>query len=287
VRHWLRPNTRPGSRRNIASHYDLGNDLFELFLDPSLTYSSAIFGHPSEPLAEAQQRKFRRLGDQLRLEASDHVLEIGCGWGGFAIFAARTYGCRVTGLTISTEQHAFATARVRDAGLAGRVDIRLCDYRDVAGRFDKIVSIEMLEAVGRAHWPVFFERCDAVLAPGGSVAIQTIAMPDHRFEAYLRHADWIQTYIFPGGLLPSLGELCRAMTARTRLSVTGLEEIGLDYAETLARWRSAFLENLERVRHLGFDDRFIRMWEYYLASCEAMFRTRMLWTYQLLLRRAA
>ena len=166
------------------------------------------------------------------------------------------------------------------------MDIRLCDYRELDGRFDKIVSIEMLEAVGRAHWPVFFQTCDAVLAPGGAVAIQTIAMPDHRFEAYLRHADWIQTYIFPGGLLPSLGELCQAMTAHTRFGVTGLEEIGLHYAETLARWRATFFENLEGVRALGFDERFVRMWEYYLASCEAMFRTRMLWNLQIVLRRA-
>ncbi len=286
IRHWLRPNTPPGSRRNIRSHYDLSNDFFSLFLDPTMTYSAAVFASADEPLAAAQARKFRRFGDRLQLSAGDHVLEIGCGWGAFARFAARTYGCRVTGITISESQHAFATARVREEGLEDRVEIRLADYRDLRGRFDKIVSIEMLEAVGRQHWPAFFETCDDVLAPGGTIGIQTIAMPDHRFGDYVRHADWIQKHIFPGGLLPSLSEICQALLRRTRLGVVHLEEIGQHYARTLLHWRAAFLENQPAVRALGFDDRFVRMWEYYLASCEAMFRTRMLWNYQLVLGRA-
>jgi cyclopropane-fatty-acyl-phospholipid synthase len=285
LRHLVRPNTKPGSRRNIGAHYDLSNELFALFLDPSMTYSSAVFDRADQPLEEAQTRKFEWLADRLGLAAGHHVLDIGCGWGAFALFAARWRGCRVTGITISREQHRLAAARIREAGLSGRVDIRLCDYRDLEGQFDRIVSIEMIEAVGRAHWPRFFATCDRVLAPGGRIAIQTIAMPDHRFGEYLRHADWIQTYIFPGGLLPSLSELSRAMMRQTRLGIVHLEDIGLHYASTLARWRAAFLENLDRVRALGFDDRFLRMWEFYLASCEAMFRTRMLWTYQIVLAR--
>jgi cyclopropane-fatty-acyl-phospholipid synthase len=283
--HALRRNTRRGSRRNIREHYDLSNELFALFLDPSMTYSSAIFAHADEPLDAAQVRKFQRFGERLSIGPADHLLEIGCGWGAFAIHAARTWGCRVTGITISQRQYDFARARVRDAGLEDRITLRLCDYRDLGGRFDKIVSIEMLEAVGRDYWPLFFRTCDAVLAPGGAIGIQTIAMPDHRFDEYQRHGDWIQKYIFPGGLLPSLSELCQAMARHTALGVTALEDIGPHYAVTLARWRAAFFENLESVQALGFDDRFVRMWEFYLASCEAMFRTGMLATLQLVLQR--
>jgi cyclopropane-fatty-acyl-phospholipid synthase len=285
LRHRLRVNTRAGSRRNIRAHYDLSNEFFALFLDPSMTYSSAVFGSPEDSLMEAQQRKFARFGDRLRLGPDDHVLEIGCGWGAFAMFAARVCGCRVTGITISREQFDLAARRVRDAGLADRVEIRLCDYRDVQGRFQKIVSIEMLEAVGREHWPAFFDACDRTLAPGGQVGIQTISMPDHRFEAYARHCDWIQKYIFPGGLLPSISELCRAMGHRTALTIRHVDDIAPHYAETLARWRRTFFARLPEVRALGFDERFVRMWDFYLASCEALFRTRSLGTLQLVLGR--
>ena len=276
VGHLLRPNTRRGSRRNIQAHYDLSNELFALFLDDTMTYSAAVHASPDEPLEAAQRRKFDRLCDALGLGPDDHVLEIGCGWGGFALHAATTRGCRVTGITVSREQFAFATARMHAAHVAHLVDIRLCDYRDVPGEYSAIVSIEMLEAVGQAHWPRFFEVCDARLRRGGQAAIQTIAMPDHRFAEYARHADWIQTYIFPGGMLPSVGELCRAASASTRLNIRWMDDIGPHYAQTLAAWRGRFLARLDEVRALGFDDRFVRMWDYYLASCEAMFRTRMI-----------
>jgi cyclopropane-fatty-acyl-phospholipid synthase len=286
VRHWLRRNTRVGSRRNIHAHYDLSNELFSLFLDQSLTYSSAIFAGGDEPLELAQQRKFRHLADRVGLRPGDHVLEIGCGWGAFAIFAARAYGCRVTGITISAEQHALACERVRAAGLSGLVDLRLCDYRDVAGRFDHILSFEMLEAVGREHWPLFFDTCNRALAPGGRIGIQTISMPDHRFDAYVRRCDWIQKYIFPGGLLPSISALCGAMAQSTTFTLRYVEDIAPHYSETLRRWRATFRARLDEVRALGFDERFVGMWDFYLASCEALFRTREIGNLQLVLARA-
>lgn len=274
VGHLLRPNTRQGSRRNISAHYDLSNELFALFLDETMTYSAGVHAEDDPSLEVAQRRKFDRLCDALALGADDHVLEIGCGWGGFALHAATTRGCRVTAITVSQAQHEFTQARVAAHGLADRIDVRLCDYRDVTGTYSAIVSIEMLEAVGRAHWPTFFEICDARLARGGQVAIQTIAMPDHRFEEYARHADWIQTYIFPGGMLPSTGELCRAAAASTSFGIRALHDIGPHYATTLAEWRTRFFERIDEVHALGFDARFVRMWDYYLSSCEAMFRTR-------------
>jgi cyclopropane-fatty-acyl-phospholipid synthase len=286
ILHRLRRNTRRGSRRHIRAHYDLSNDLFALFLDPTMTYSSAVFGAPDEPLRAAQERKFAHFGDALQLGPDDHVLEIGCGWGGFARFAATRYGCRVTGITISEAQRDLAAARVHAEGLSPRVEIRLCDYRDVRGRFSKIVSIEMLEAVGRAHWRRFFAACHDVLAPGGLIGLQVITMPDHRFEAYARRCDWIQKHIFPGGILPSLGELCRAMAADAPFTIRELTDIAPHYARTLARWRATFFERLPQVRALGFDERFVRMWDYYLASCEGAFRARALGTLQLVLARA-
>jgi cyclopropane-fatty-acyl-phospholipid synthase len=286
LRHRLRPNTRAGSRRNIHAHYDLSNALFSLFLDPAMVYSSAYYERADDTLAEAQQQKFRRLAEAVGLHRGAHVLEIGCGWGGFAIFAARTYGCRVTGITVSEEQFELATARVREAGLQGQVDIRFCDYRDVDGQYSHIVSIEMLEAVGREHWQTFFEVCHARLAPGGALAIQTIGMPDHRFETYARHADWIQKYIFPGGMLPSVGAMVDAASTTTPLTLRWLDDIAPHYARTLREWRVQFLDRLDEVRALGFDDRFVRMWVYYLASCEAMFSTRQISTLQLVMARA-
>jgi cyclopropane-fatty-acyl-phospholipid synthase len=286
LQHRLRPNTRAGSRRNIRAHYDLSNELFALFLDPAMVYSAAYYERDDDTLEQAQQQKFRRLADAVGLHADAHVLEIGCGWGGFAMFAARTYACRVTGITVSREQHELATARVRAAGLQDLVDIRLCDYRDVTGQYSHIVSIEMLEAVGRDHWPTFFDVCHARLSPGGAMAIQTIGMPDHRFEVYARHADWIQKYIFPGGMLPSIGALLTASAARTPLTLRWSDDIAPHYARTLREWRLRFFDRLDDVRALGFDDRFIRMWEYYLASCEAMFATRQISTLQLVMARA-
>jgi cyclopropane-fatty-acyl-phospholipid synthase len=286
VGHWFRGNTRSGSRRNIEAHYDLSNELFALFLDETMAYSSAVFASPDESLATAQRRKFDRLCDQLALAPGDHLLEIGCGWGGFALHAAGTRGCRVTGITISDEQFTLARRRVADAGLAGRVDIVKRDYRDIEGAYSKIASIEMIEAVGREHWGTFFGVCDRVLAPGGRIALQAITVPDHRFGQYARTADWIQTYIFPGSLLGSVGGFIDAMRPRSPLTIRHVDDIAAHYAETLRRWRLAFLGRLPEVRALGFDDRFVRMWDFYLASCEAYFRTRHIAVLQMTLARA-
>jgi cyclopropane-fatty-acyl-phospholipid synthase len=284
--HRLRRNTRRGSRRNIARHYDLSNEFFRLFLDEeTMTYSSALFEHAGQDLAEAQRNKFRSLAEKARLRPGDHVLEIGCGWGGFALFAAREYGCRVTAITISERQHALALQRVAEAGLSHRVEIRRQDYRDLAGRFDKVVSIEMFEALGREHWPVFFRKIDEVLAPHGIAVIQSISVPDHRFEAYERHCDWIQKHIFPGGVLASVHHATGAMIRASRLNVHHLEDVGIHYALTLERWRRAFLGRLTEVRALGFDERFVRTWDFYLASCQAYFATRLIGNLQVVLTR--
>jgi cyclopropane-fatty-acyl-phospholipid synthase len=283
--HLRRRNSRRGSRRNISAHYDLSNELYALFLDETLTYSSAVFDHADQPLVDAQRNKYRSLAEKAQLGPRDHVLEIGCGWGGFALLAAREYGCRVTGITLSERQHGLARARVAAAGLEDRVEIRFQDYRDVDGRFDKVVSIEMFEALGREHWPVFFAKLERVLALDGLVALQVISVPDHRFEEYARHCDWIQKHIFPGSLLGSLHHVTGAMSRTSRLGVHHLEDIGPHYALTLARWRQAFLSRLDRVRALGFDERFVRMWDFYLAACEALFATRRLGDLQLVLTR--
>lgn len=283
--HRLRANTRRGSRRNIRYHYDLSNDFFSLFLDETMTYSSALFAHEAQPLAEAQRNKFRRLADKALIGPADHVLEIGCGWGGFAIFAARTYGCRVTGITISTEQYKVARERVAAAGLGDRVEIRLQDYRDLAGRFDKIVSIEMFEALGQENWAPFFRKCEDVLAPHGLVVIQAISIPDYRFDEYTKHCDWLQRRIFPGSLLASTLGVTRALARSGTLGIHHLEDVGIHYALTLRRWREAFLANVAAVRALGLDERFIRMWDYYLSTCEAAFETRTLGNLQLVLSR--
>jgi len=279
------PNSRRRAERNIHYHYDLGNDLYRLFLDESLTYSCAIFEHPGQPLADAQQAKYRRICERLALGPDDHVLEIGCGWGGFALHAARERGCRVTGITISRAQLDEARRRVADAGLAGRVAIEYRDFREVTGRYTHVVSIEMLEAIGESLFETYFATIDRVLAPGGRACIQTIAVPDQRYAAYRRTRDFIQAHIFPGGHLPSVEVMARAMRRASRLHVHGLEEIGPHYADTLRAWRAAFDARLGEVRELGYDDRFVRTWEYYLAFCEAGFRERLLRDVQLVLAR--
>jgi cyclopropane-fatty-acyl-phospholipid synthase len=284
--HRWRRNTKSGSRRNVQAHYDLSNDLFQLFLDPSMAYSAAVFARGDESLEEAQQAKFRAWGRRLRPAAGHHVLEIGSGWGGLAIHLARTYGCRVTSVTVSQEQLVLARERVQEAGLEHLVDVQLRDYRDVTGQFDRVVSIEMIEAVGREYWPAFFRTIDEVLAPGGRVGIQAITMVDHRFDEYAGHCDWIQKYIFPGGLLPCLREICAVTARHTRLGVIGVEDRPLDYARTLQLWRERFFEGLDQVHALGFDQRFVRMWGFYLATCEAAFRTRHLGLLHLTLARA-
>jgi len=272
IAHRLRRNTRQQSRRNIAAHYDLGNDFYELFLDETMTYSSAVFASPDQSLADAQRNKNRLIAQGAGLAAGQHVLEIGSGWGGFALYAAGELGCRVTSITISREQHRLARERVRAAGLQDLVDVQLLDYREITGTYDAIVSIEMLEAVGAEYYETFFETCDAALAPGGRMSLQSITFPDGTYEAQRRGANWIQTYIFPGGLCPSLAVIERA-TRDTRLLVRSVTDIAPDYVRTLRAWRTRFMEQLEAVRGMGYDDRFVRMWEYYLALSEAGFAT--------------
>ena len=272
ISHRLRRNTRDGSRRNIAAHYDLGNDLYRLFLDETLTYSSAVFETPEQSLADAQRNKYRLVAAGARLAPGDHVLEIGTGWGGFALYAAGELGCRVTSITISQEQYDLARDRVREAGLETSVDIQLRDYRDITGVYDAIVSIEMLEAVGAEYFATFFEMCDRALRPRGRMSIQVITFPDAAYERQRRGANWIQTYIFPGGLCPSLAVL-EAATRDTRFLITDVRDIAADYVRTLQAWRTGFRSHLDEVRALGYDERFIRMWEYYLALSEAGFAT--------------
>jgi cyclopropane-fatty-acyl-phospholipid synthase len=270
------------ARRNIAYHYDLGNDLYELMLDETMTYSCGIFAGPDESLADAQRRKLRAVCDRLQLAAGAHVLELGCGWGSFAEVAAREYGARVTGLTISAEQAAYARRRL--AGLD--VEILEQDYRLHEGSYTHVASIEMLEAIGDDQWPTYFGAIDRVLEPGGRAVVQTILIPDARFERYRSTPDWIERYVFPGCLIPSLAALGPAL-ARTRLGLYGVDEIGPHYADTLRGWRERFHAALPQVRALGYDTRFERTWDFYLASCEAGFRTRWLRDAQLLLERAA
>ena len=270
--HRARRNTRAGSRRNIAAHYDLGNDFYRLFLDETLTYSSAVFASPDQSLADAQRNKYRRIAERAGLAPGQHVLEIGTGWGGFALYAAGELGCRVTSITISRAQWELARERVRAAGLESLVDLQLRDYREISGTYDAIVSIEMLEAVGAEYFATFFEVCDRALAPGGRMSLQSITFPDAAYESQRRGANWIQQYIFPGGLCPSLAVIERS-TRDTNLLITGVEDIAPHYVRTLRAWRTRFLEQLDAVRAMGFDDRFVRMWEYYLALSEAAFAT--------------
>jgi cyclopropane-fatty-acyl-phospholipid synthase len=283
VRHRRAANSLDGSRRNIHAHYDLGNAFYQLFLDAdTLSYSCALFARPGMSLADAQRAKLDRLCDLLALSSRDHLLEIGCGWGGMAIHAARTRGCRVTAITVSREQHQLAAARVAAAGLADRVDIQYRDYRELDGRFDKLVSIEMVEAVGYDYLPHYFAIASRVLRPGGRFALQSITMPDARFDAYRRRVDWMQTYIFPGSLIPSLGALSGA-AAPAGFSIARADDLGLDYAVTLQHWRARFVAALPAVTALGFDERFVRTWLLYLAYSEAAFAERALGDHQLLL----
>ena len=282
-RHRRAANTREGSARNIGAHYDLGNAFYALFLDPdTLAYSCAHYTRPSMSLADAQRAKLDRLCDQLALGPRDHLLEIGCGWGGMALHAARTRGCRVTAITISREQHALARERVAAAGLSDRVEIAYRDYRDLDGAYDKIVSIEMLEAVGADYLPGFFDVCARVLRPGGALALQSITMPDDRFATYRDRVDWMQTYIFPGSCIPSVAAI-RAAAAPAGFRIADALDIGPSYAPTLRAWHASFTAALPAVRALGFDEPFLRAWTMYLAFSEAAFEERTLGDHQLLL----
>ncbi len=268
-------NTISGSSKNIAYHYDLGNEFYRLFLDPSLVYSCAYYESPFDTLEEAQERKFRVICEKLDLKPGDHLLEIGTGWGGFAVYAATHYGCRITTTTISREQHAYALKRFEVLNAQGhRIELLFEDYRKLTGRYDKIVSIEMFEAVGFRHYDEFFSVCDRLLKKNGAMLLQTITINERHFKAYLRQSDWIKKYIFPGAELASVAEVLRSTARCSRLQLMHLEDIGLDYAETLMEWRSRFLKKREDARALGFDDRFLKMWEFYLAYCEGGFRER-------------
>jgi cyclopropane-fatty-acyl-phospholipid synthase len=283
--HRGRRNTRAKARENISAHYDLGNDFYRMFLDETMTYSCAVFESPDQSLADAQRAKYRRIAEGAGLAAGMHVLEIGTGWGGFALYAAGELGCRVTTITISREQHDLARERVHAAGLAHLVDVQMRDYRDVEGTYDAIVSIEMLEAVGAEYFATYFEACDRALKPGGRLSLQVITFPDVAYEAQRRGANWIQTYIFPGGLCPSLAVIEQS-AHDTRLLIREVRDIAASYVRTLRAWRTRFLENVDSVRALGFDERFIRMWEYYLALSAAGFATGLTQDLQIVMEKA-
>lgn len=272
--HTNRANSITGSQKNIAEHYDLNNDFFGTFLDAGMTYSSAYFKTPDLTLAQAQEEKYRRLCGQLQLKATDHVLEIGSGWGANAIFMASNYGCRVTSVTISKAQQKLARERVAAAGLSDQVEIIIKDYRDIEGLYDKIVSVEMLEAVGHHYYETYFAKCNAVLKPDGILAFQVITSPDSRYHELRKGVDWIQKHIFPGSLLPSVAQLNKAINETSELTLVDLKDLGLDYARTLRIWFENFNQRLNDIRALGFDDRFIRKWNYYLNYCEAAFAMR-------------
>ena len=269
-----RRNTREGSRRNIAAHYDLGNDFFGLFLSEDLMYSAALWRDADDTLQTASTRKLDAVCERLQLESGDHVLEIGTGWGGFALHAARRYGCRVTTTTISREQYALARARVAAAGLQDRIELRLDDYRELTGRYDKAVSIEMIEAIGAPYLDTYFATLDRLLKPDGLALVQAITIEDHRYAQALRSVDFIKRYIFPGSFIPSVSAMLAAKTRASRLGLIALEDFGESYARTLEAWRQGFMSRLGEVRGQGFDERFIRMWEFYLAYCEGGFRER-------------
>lgn len=272
--HWWRANSRDGSRRNIHAHYDLGNSFFRLWLDDTLAYSSGIFRSPAATLHEASVEKFDRVCRKLDLRPGDEVLEIGTGWGGFALHAAGQYGSHVTTTTISQEQHDAAKTRIADAGLSDRVTLLRQDYRDLTGHYDKLVSIEMIEAVGHRYLDDYFRQCGRLLRPDGSLVLQAIVMPEGRYSQYLRSVDFIQRYIFPGGCLPSLAAMLEAAGRSTDLRFVHAEDFAPHYAETLRRWRRAFNACEDEVRALGYSQEFIRMWNYYLCYCEAAFEER-------------
>ena len=270
--HALRSNTRSGARRNIEAHYDLGNAFYSKWLDPSLSYSSALFKSPNQRLEGAQKHKYESLARRIGLEPGHHVLEIGCGWGGFAEYAAKEVGARVTGVTISPAQHEFARRRMFEQGLADQVDIRLIDYRDVHGAFDRVASIEMFEAVGERYWPAYFAKIAEVLKSGGRAGLQIITIRDDLFPVYRAHVDFIQRYVFPGGMLPSEGRL-REEIERARLAWRGTARFGRHYARTLGQWAERFQRAWEDIAALGFDERFRRLWRFYLSYCRAGFIT--------------
>lgn len=285
VSHALRDNTRLGSKKNIREHYDLGNDFFRLFLDETMTYSSADFSDGIVDLTRAQIKKYARLCHSLQVKSSDHVLEIGSGWGGFALYVARNYGCKVTTVTISQEQYNWTRERVRQEGLSNLVTVKLCDYRDIDGSYDKIASIEMLEAVGARHLKTYFKICNRLLKSNGLLGLQVITCPDSRFESLKNGVDWTQKHIFPGSLLPSLAAIQNAVNKSGDLNLYGLHDMGQSYARTLKEWRERFNANVQVLRMKGTSEDFIRKWNYYFSYCEAAFKMKNITVLQLLYSR--
>jgi cyclopropane-fatty-acyl-phospholipid synthase len=273
-RHKSRSNTRNGSRQNIHAHYDLGNEFFELMLDTTMTYSSGYFLSEKSTMEEASIEKLDRICRKLNLQINDHVVEIGTGWGSFAIHAASHYGCRVTTTTISKEQFKFANERIRKLGLQDKIDTQLSDYRDLRGKYDKLVSIEMIEAVGHDFLPAYFSACSNLLKENGQACIQAITMPDHRYDQYLKNSDFIQQFIFPGSCVPSITAIQNAITKGSDLRISQLEDFGQHYARTLDQWRRTFISEFESVEKMGCSKDFNRLWEYYLCYCEAGFLER-------------
>ncbi|MGB0936113.1 MAG: class I SAM-dependent methyltransferase [Colwellia sp.] len=286
ISHWQNRNTQSGSKRNILAHYDLGNDLYTRFLDPSMMYSSAVYPNENATLDEAQQYKLQVICEKLGLKESDHLLEIGTGWGGLAIYAAANYGCKVTTTTISDAQYDFAKQRVEALNLDDRITLLKKDYRELTGTFDKVVSIEMIEAVGYEYLPSFFKQCNDRLKRGGKLLIQSITIADQRFDYYKKNVDFIQRYIFPGGFLPSVNVLSDHMSNHTNLVMESLDDIGLDYARTLADWRTNFLASWTELTQFGYDDTFKRLWLYYFAYCEGAFLERSTSTVHLVMRKS-
>ncbi|MFN4289966.1 MAG: class I SAM-dependent methyltransferase [Permianibacter sp.] len=283
--HWWRRNSQSQARKNIAAHYDLGNDMFQLWLDPLMMYSSAIYPSPDSTLDTAARHKLQRIGEKLQLGPNDHLLEIGTGWGGLSVYLAQTFGCKVTTTTISKEQHALARERIDAAGLGDRIELLLEDYRDLNGQYDKLVSVEMIEAVGLQYLPQYFRKCSSLLKANGAFLLQSITIADQRYDYAAKNVDFIQRYIFPGGALPSNTRIGECLRDATDLRLVHHEDIGLHYARTLKDWRDRFHHKLNDIRALGYDERFIRMWEYYLCYCEGGFRERVISCAQMLMHK--
>jgi cyclopropane-fatty-acyl-phospholipid synthase len=286
VRMFRRLNTTARAKQNILAHYDLGNDLYQTFLDPKMQYSSAIYNHNEESLTQAQENKLVRLCEQLDLNEKDHLLEVGSGWGGLAIFAATHYGCKVTTTTISDAQFELAQQRIKEKGLQDKITLLNQDYRLLTGQYDKIISVEMIEAVGEKYLPGFFNKLDSLLKPNGLLMLQAITIADQRFKDYSRNEDFIQKHIFPGGFLPSMALMSKIVANKTDLVIRDVLDIGQDYAQTLAHWRQAFLERQNEVLELGYDNRFKNLWLYYLGYCEGGFLEKRISAVQLLASKA-
>jgi len=283
ILHWLNRNTQSGSRRNIAAHYDLGNDFFKLILDKTMMYSCAIFADSNMSLYDAQIHRLDHMCKKLDLRPSDHLLEIGTGWGGLALHAAKHYGCRVTTTTLSKEQYDLAVQRIAEENLQDRVTVLMEDYRDLNGQYDKLISIEMIEAIGHEHYSSYFQQCSNLLKPQGMMLLQSITIADQRYELAKRSVDFIQRYIFPGGCLPSVTTMMNHLTRHSDMKLFHLEDIGPHYATTLRKWRENVSGNLTRIKSLGYSDTFLRMWDYYLCYCEGGFMERSIGTVQMVL----